>query len=200
MVSVRGQIEAAPLLDIISVRQEYWTKKQVLLPSLKEFQPVQEKQGRWVRFKAFCGLRSESRPVPKIVLQRLSEEQWRSINERFHTLKENLAREQATLLKILNRMAEGKSIKKKERLAVSRSHEQAMPIYISMLEEMIIEPDLDYAGVRLLLDAVDDRDRETLMSFVNMMTSEKAGAAKKVYEQRLQEMDGIKAEVMASQL
>jgi len=38
MVKVRGQIDA-PLVDIANVRQEYWQRKEVRLPSISKFMP-----------------------------------------------------------------------------------------------------------------------------------------------------------------
>ena len=195
MVSVRGQIETAPLLDIASVRQEYWARKEVMLPSLKDFHTT-EKPGLWSRLLIFFGLRKQATVVPKIILRRLSEEEWGGINERFWKLKEELVKRQPTLTKLLRRMSEGKNLTKAELVTVHNSHRKALPIYLAMLECMIEEPKMDYAGVQMLVDAVDDFDRDTLMSYVNMMTAQKAETAKKIFDERSKEMKDMESEVL----
>ena len=39
MVRVKGQLADSPLLDIGAVKQEYWQRKEVLLPSLAKLMP-----------------------------------------------------------------------------------------------------------------------------------------------------------------
>ena len=78
MVKVKGQIDT-PLIDMSHIREEYWQRKEVYLPSVAKFMPKK---------KVWFGLR-EVEQKPMIVLRRLSEEEWRSINERFWKTKEN---------------------------------------------------------------------------------------------------------------
>ena len=71
-----------------------------------------------------------------------------------------------------------------------------MPIYIGMLEFMIEKPELTYEDTKRLLDSVNDFDRDTLISYVNMLTTEKANVAKKVYDVRMKELNDMKAKMV----
>ena len=62
---------------------------------------------------------------------------------------------------------------------------------------MIEEPKLSYEDVRVLVDSVDDYDRETLLSYVNSLTSEKAVVAHRVNEERMEELNKLQSEVAA---
>jgi len=70
-------------------------------------------------------------------------------------------------------------------------------MYIAMLEKMMEEPDLNYDQVKILLDSLDDYDRNTLMAQVNLMTSQKMAVAQKVNQERLAEMDKMHQETMS---
>jgi len=72
-----------------------------------------------------------------------------------------------------------------------------MPIYVAMLELMIEEPKMNYEDVTLLVDALDDYDRETLISYVNTLTSEKASIAQKINQERLEELNQMQSQVSA---
>ena len=187
MVSVRGQLESAPLVDIASVRQEYWQRKEVLLPSLAKMMPKK---------KVWFGLK-EVESQPKLILKRLSEEEWRSINERFWTVKEELAKQAPLLNRLYKKMAKGQILKKDEMKVVNHSQNKAMPIYIAMLELMIEEPKMNFEEVRLLVDAVDDYDRETLMAYVNTLTSEKAVVAQQINQERTEELNKMRSQMIS---
>ena len=187
MVSVRGQLASAPLVDIASVRQEYWQRKEVLLPSLKDTMPVETK---------WWGLRKVRRE-PKLVLRRLTEEEWRSINERFWNVRDDLAKQMPLLRKLYDKMAKGNMLKQKEMKVLNHSQNKAMPIYKAMLELMIEEPRMNYDEVSLLMDAVDEYDRESLLAYVNTLTAEKAVVAHRINEERVDEMNQMRAEMMA---
>ena len=186
MVKVRGQIDA-PLVDIANVRQEYWQRKEVRLPSIAKFMPKK---------KVWFGLR-EVEQEPKIIIRRLSEEEWRSINERFWQVRENLAKKLPTLRKLYEKAAKGLTLKKSEQKVLNHAQTESMPIYIAMLELMIEEPKLSYEDVRVLVDSVDDYDRETLLSYVNSLTSEKAVVAHRVNQERMEELNKLQSEVAA---
>ena len=188
MVSVRGQIEDAPLVDISSVRKEYWSKKEILLPSLKKLMP-HKSMTRWQRIKHAFGLYKPERTAPKVVLRRLSVEEWVSIDERFASLKMEMVKDRVKLADLANKSSKGEDLTKEEWTLLHSSHKKAMPIYIAMLECMIEKPDVTYEDTQVLVDALDDFDRDTLMSYVNMLTTEKAEVAKKVYDERMREMD-----------
>jgi len=78
---------------------------------------------------------------------------------------------------------------------LNNAHSKSMPIYTAMLELMIEKPKLKYDDVQLLIDALDDYDRETLLSYVNTLTSEKATIAQKINQERLDELNQMQREV-----
>ena len=186
MVKVKGQIDA-PLVDIANVRQEYWQRKEVRLPSVAKFMPKK---------KVWFGLK-EVEQEPKLILRRLSEEEWRSINERFWQVRDNLAKKLPTLRKLYDKAAKGQKLKATEQRVLNHSQTESMPIYIAMLELMIEEPQMNFEDVRLLIDALDDYDRETLLSYVNSLTSEKAIVAHRINEERMEELNKMERQVAA---
>ena len=104
MVSVKGQLEDSPLLDVGAVKKEYWQRKEVLLPSLAKLMPKKKK-----------GWFGRSKPqTPKIIIRRLTEEEWREIDERFYDQKAELIKNKNALSHLGNKMAEGKSLSKQE--------------------------------------------------------------------------------------
>ena len=80
---------------------------------------------------------------------------------------------------------------------LSRAKIKALPLYIGMLELMIEEPKMDYSQVEKLWDCLDEYDRETLATYVNMLTSEKMSVAQEINKKRLGELDAIHAEELA---
>jgi len=186
MVKVRGQIDT-PLIDMSHIREEYWQRKEVFLPSIAKFMPKK---------KVWFGLR-EVEQKPMIVLRRLSEEEWRSINERFWKTKEKMAKDLPLLRKLYDKNAKGLTLKSKEVKVLNNAQNQSMPIYTAMLELMIEEPKLNFDDVRLLIDALDDYDRETLLSYVNTLTSEKASIAHKINQERLEELNQMQSQLNA---
>ena len=62
---------------------------------------------------------------------------------------------------------------------------------------MMVEPDLSYDQIQILLDSLDDYDRNTLMGQVNTMTSQKMSVAQRVSQDRVAEMDKMHKETMA---
>ena len=185
MVSTTGQLDA-PLVDIGNVRKEYWQRKEVLMPSLAEFMPEK---------KHWFGLK-KTKQTPKLVLRRLDEEEWRSINDRFMDIREELHKQLPLINRLLTKLSKGQILKEKESRVINHAQTQALPIYTAMLELMIEEPKMNYDEVRVLLDAVDDFDRETLLSFVNGMTSEKATVANQINKERTSELADLKREMM----
>ena len=188
MARARGQMESAPLGDIPTVKREYWSKKEILLPSLKKLMP-HKAMTTWQKILRVFRLYTPEREVPKIVLGRLSEEQWISIDERFASLKMELVKDRTNLIKLADKSSKGEDLTKKEWALLNQSHRKSLPIYVAMLECMIQEPSVTYEDTQVLIDALDDFDRDTLMSYVNMLTTEKAEVAKKVYDERMKEMN-----------
>jgi hypothetical protein len=186
MVSTTGQIDA-PLVDIGNVRKEYWQRKEVLVPSLTEFMPEK---------KHWFGLK-KTKQTPKLVLRRLDEEEWRSINDRFMDIREELHKQLPLINKLLTKLGKGQILKETESRVINHAQTQALPIYTAMLELMIEKPKMNFDEVSVLLDAVDDYDRETLLSFVNAMTSEKATVANQINKERTAELGELKREMMA---
>ena len=182
MVKVHGQM-SAPILDMSAVKREYWERKEVTLPSLKNFMPEEKK---------WFGL-VKTRRTPKIILKRISTSEWESINERFADLREELAKRQPVLRSILQKIQDGKRTTKKEMQLIADAEESANPIFFAMLELMIEEPNLTYEEVIQLLDVLDDFDKKTLMGFVNSMTSEKATVMQRIYNERTSELNDMYA-------
>ena len=185
MVSVHGQM-SEPLVDLASVRQEYWNRKKVELPSLAHY----HKPTGWRRW-----FWKEETPV--LVLRRLTEEEWGEINAKFHDIRVELAKEMDMLRHLVDKMMEGEMMSEDEMKVLHAAKVKVMPIYIGMLELMIEKPEMDYEGVRLLVDACDQRDKDTLIAFVDMLTTEKMKAAQAIYNEQLQDIKKTEAEMMA---
>jgi hypothetical protein len=96
---------------------------------------------------------------------------------------------------LYDKNAKGQTLSAKEMRVLNNAHSKSMPIYTAMLELMIEEPKLKYDDVQLLIDALDDYDRETLLSYVNTLTSEKATIAQKINQERLDELNQMQREV-----
>ena len=185
MVSVRGQLDA-PLLDIGQVEKEYWERKTVLLPSLKKF----NKPKGWRRWL----YKPQS---PKIIITRLTAEDWNKIDAKFFTLKEELAMDGKKLREITNKVTEAtEMLTEDEWTFLARAKIKAAPIYIGMLELMIEEPKMDYEQVQKLWDCLDEHDRETLATYVNMLSSEQMGVAQEINRKRMKDMDVARANVL----
>ncbi len=56
---------------------------------------------------------------------------------------------------------------------------------------------LNYDQVHMLLNSLDDYDKNTLMAEVNTMTSQKMSVANKISQERVAEMDKLHKETMA---
>ena len=185
MVRVRGQLDA-PLVDIENVKHEYWNRKTVYLPSLAKFQ----KPKGWLRY-------FKKTHTPVCVIRRLSDEEWRQIDEKFYHLKLELGKNQNLLNKLTTKMMEGKKLTKKQQTVMNHHMSLAMPIYYGMLEVMIEEPDLDYEGVKALLDCCDQKDRDSLLAYVNVLTSEKMSVMQAVYNEKSSEINQMTRDVEA---
>jgi hypothetical protein len=186
MVKVKGQIDT-PLIDMSHIREEYWQRKEVFLPSVAKFMPKK---------KVWFGLR-EVEQKPMVVLRRLSEEEWRSINERFWQTKERMAKDLPLLRKLIEKNNKGQILKAEEMKVLNNAQNRSMPIYIGMLELMIEEPKMNYDDVRLLVDALDDYDKDTLISYVNSLTSEKASVAQRINQERIEELNQMQSKLSA---
>ena len=184
MVSTTGQLDA-PLLDIGAVQREYWERKTVYLPSLEKLQKPKGIRG-WF----------QKTHTPVIVLRRLKDSEWQSINDKFLDLRTELAKDANLLHALVNKVSEKGHLSQDEKKFLSVSTQKAMPIYIGMLELMIDEPKMEYSQVEALLDIVDQHDKDTLMAYVNTLTSEKRSVAQAVANERMDEVDGIRTKMM----
>ena len=127
----------------------------------------------------------------------MSTEEWVEYEDRFYNLKTELVKEAPTYRKVVNKMMEGKKLNKNEQATMAMANKKSLPMYIAMLEKMMIEPDLNYDQVKILLDSLDDYDRDTLMAQVNSVTSQKMSVAQKINQERLAEMDKMHQETMS---
>ena len=185
MVRVRGQLDA-PLLDIGQVEKEYWERKVVTLHSLAKF----TKPKGWRKYV------KKAKP-PVIVLKRLSAEDWDKIDIKFHDIKKKLVEDAPIYRRITNKMIEEKELMTAEDYKILADAKlRSLPIYIGMLELMIEEPNMTYDQVQKMWDCLDEYDRDTLASYVNMLTSEKMAVVNDVNKKRLAEFDQMKAEAM----
>ena len=185
MVSTTGQLDA-PLVDIGVIQREYWERKTVELPSLAKYQ----KKSGWKSW-------FQKTHTPVCVIRRLSDEEWRQIDEKFYHLKLELGKNQHLLNKLTTKMMEGKKLTKKQQTVMNHHMSLAMPIYYGMLEVMIEEPDLDYEGVKALLDCCDQKDRDSLLAYVNVLTSEKMSVMQAVYNEKSAEINQMTKDVEA---
>ena len=189
MVSTRGQINR-PLVDIGAVQREYWERKTIELPSLAKFQ---KEEKSWKKPSTWF----QKTHTPVCVIRRLTDEEWRQIDEKFYHLKLELGKNQNLLNKLTTKMMQGKKLTKKQQTVMNHHMSLAMPIYYGMLEVMIEEPDLDYEGVKALLDCCDQKDRDSLLAYVNVLTSEKMSVMQAVYNEKSAEINQMTREVEA---
>ena len=177
-----------PIVDIAQVQEEYWERRKFELPSLAHL----HKPTGWRKYLPW-----NKGQTPVVVLRRMSTEEWMEYEDRFYNLKAELVKEAPTYRKVVNKMMEGKKLNKNEQATMAMANKKSLPMYIAMLEKMMIEPDLNYDQVHMLLDSLDDYDRSTLMAQVNTMTSQRMSVANKVSQDRVAEMDKMHKETMA---
>jgi len=186
MVKVRGQLDA-PLVNMEAMQQEYWERQEVTLPSLAKL----HKPKGWRRW-------FYKEQAPKVVLQRLADEDWHQIQAQFHDLRQELLKDQSKLKEITDRALKGELLTQDETIFITDADNKARPITYSMLSKMIIEPKVSYDDVVLMFEFLDDFDENTLLAFVNQMTSEKASIMNQVMKERSMELQEINAELRAS--
>jgi len=187
MVKVRGQMNQ-PIVDIAQVQEEYWERRTFELPSLAHL----HRPTGWRKYLPW-----QKTQTPVIILRRMSTEEWMEYEDRFYNLKTELVKEAPTYRKVVDKMLEGKKLTKNEQATMAIANKKSLPMYIAMLEKMMVEPDLNYDQVHVLLDSLDDYDRSTLMAQVNTMTSQRMSVANKVSQDRVAEMDKMHKETMA---
>ena len=179
MVRVTGQLDA-PLLDVGAVKEDYWERKEILLPSLSRlFKPK-----GWRRF-------FYKTQAPKIVLQRLTDEDWHKIQSEFHNLNQELLKIKPKMTEVAAKAIAGEMLTQDEMIFINDADNRVKPIAFTMLTKMIIEPKMNYDDVAIMMDVIDQNDTDTLLSYVSIMTSEKARAMKLIYDKRMKESEMI---------
>ena len=143
MVKVRGQINQ-PIVDIAQVQEEYWERRTFELPSLAHL----HKPTGWRKYLPW---KKEQTPV--VILRRLSTQEWMEFEEQFYNLKTELVKEAPTYRAVVNKMMSGKKLDKKEQASLAVANRKSLPMYIAMLEKMMVEPDLNYDQVHMLLNS-----------------------------------------------
>tara|TARA_R110000824_G_scaffold59778_3_gene160265 strand:- start:1210 stop:1755 length:546 start_codon:yes stop_codon:yes gene_type:complete len=179
MVNITGQLDA-PLLDVGTVKQDYWERKEILLPSLSRlFKPK-----GWKRF-------FYKTQAPKIVLKRLTQTDWDEIDNRNFLLQGELAQEGERCKPLINKFANGEILNESDAHQVNEYAMKMRPITYNMLQFMIDEPKMSYDDIAMMMDIMDQFDTDTLLSYVSIMTSEKARAMKLIYDKRMKESEMI---------
>ena len=187
MVKVRGQMDQ-PIVDIAQVQEEYWERRTFELPSLAHL----HKPTGWRKYLPW---KKEQTPI--VVLRRLKADDWAEFDERFYNLKADLARDMPTYRKIAEKMMSVEELTKEESVTLREANKRAMPMYIAMLEKMIEKPDLSYDEIKILLDTLDEYDRNTLLGQVNTLTSQRMSVANKIGQERMAEVKQIQEETFA---
>ena len=179
MARVRGQLDA-PLLDVGAVREDYWERKEILLPSLSRlFKPK-----GWKRF-------FYKTQAPKIVIKRLTQSDWDEIENKNFALRGEMEDEAQRLAPIIQKFNAGRDLSTNESRELEEYGITMRPVTYNMLQLIIDEPKMSFDEVTMMMEILDDYDTETLLSYVSMMTSEKASVMKRIYDKRMQEAEMI---------
>jgi len=186
MVRVKGQLDA-PLVDIGTVREEYWERKEVKLPSLAKYH---KKKSGWF------GWRKQTE-VPKVVIRKLTQAEWGELDSKFYNLKLEIAKEANVYKKISKKMLNAQKVTDKEAQYVADFSTRCVPLYYGMLSYMIEKPKMNYEDVRLMFDVMDEYDQKTLMAISDSMLNEKAKMMQHVYQERIGEIDAMREDVLA---
>ena len=187
MVKVRGQMDQ-PIVDIAQVQEEYWERRTFELPSLAHL----HKPTGWRKYLPWAKTQT-----PIVILRRMTTEEWVEFEERFYNLKADLARDMPSYRKIAEKMLSVEELTKEESVTLTEANKRAMPMYIGMLEKMIEKPDLSYDEIKILLDTLDEYDRNTLLGQVNTLTSQRMSVANKIGQERMAEVKQIQEETFA---
>ena len=175
MVRVKGQLDA-PLLDVGAVREDYWERKEILLPSLSRLY----KPKGWRRF-------FYKTQAPKIVLKRLTSRDWQEIESRNYALQVELEKELPKFTPLINKYMGDQELSKSEYKSLDEFSVKMRPMNYTMLQFMIDEPKMSFDDVKYMMEILDTNDVDTLLSYVSIMTSEKALVAKHILDKRTAE-------------
>ena len=176
MARVKGQLDA-PVLDVGTVREDYWERKEILLPSLSR---LYEPKGwrKWF-YKT---------QAPKVVLKRLTQSDWEEIDNKNAYLMHELGSEQEAIKPIMEKYLNDKELTDKESITLHDYSKRMRPITYNMLQHIIVEPVMSYEEVNMMMEIIDQVDSSTLMSYVSIMTSEKATVMKHLYNKQQEEL------------
>ena len=177
MVRVTGQLDA-PLVDIGRVREGYWERKEITLPSLARF----HKPTGWLSW-------FKKAQTPKLVLTRIGKNEFEKIDSDFMELKLEILKDGPNLERLTNKIMEGKKVTDVEMRFVIDASIRLQPYLHAMLSKMIEEPRMNFEEVTDMMNALDDFDSNSLYAIVNAMTSEKARALKYLHDERTKEMN-----------
>ena len=187
MVKVRGQMDQ-PIVDIAQVQEEYWERRTFELPSLAHL----HKPTGWRKYLPW-----QKTQTPVVILRRLKADDWAEFDERFYNLKADLARDMPTYRKIVDKMMSVEELTKEETATLAEANKRATPMYIAMLEKMVEKPKLDYDQIKILLDTLDEYDRNTLLGQVNTLTSQRMSVANKIGQERMAEVQKMQEDTFA---
>jgi len=179
MVNVRGQLDA-PLLDVGTVTEDYWERKEILLSSLARLY----KPKGWRRF-------FYKTQAPKIVIKRLTQSDWQEIEDKNFALRAEISDESTALTPLITQYAAGKELSIDDLDKINKLGIKMRPITYTMLQTIIEQPKMSYEDVSMMMEILDDFDADTLLSYVSLMTSEKASVMKRVYDKRMKEAEII---------
>ena len=183
MVRVRGQLDA-PLVDMGAVKQDFWERKTIVLPSLARL----HKPKGW--FNWFSKTQS-----PKITVRRLKSSQWEEIQTDFATERLEIAKSAQKIREIQEKANNMEELSSDEKKFLVHVNHLAQPMVYGMLAKMVEEPEMTFEEVVILMETLDDYDRNTLLALVNGMSSQKATALKALADERNAELQKIKSEM-----
>ena len=175
MVRVRGQLDA-PLLDVGTVKEDYWERKEILLPSLARLY----KPKGWRRF-------FYKEQAPKIVLKRLTQSDWQEIENKNYALQVEIEKELPKFTPLVNKYVGGQELSENEYKSLDEFSIKMRPMNYTMLQFIIDEPKMSFDDVKYMMEILDTNDVDTLLSYVSIMTSEKASVAKHIFDKRTAE-------------
>ena len=186
MVRVRGQLDA-PLVDMGAVKHDFWERKTIVLPSL----------ARLHKPKGWRGWFSKKQS-PKIVVKRLKTSEWEEIQTEFANERKELAKCQPKMRELIKKAEKLEDLTSDEKKFMIEANHMAVPIVYAMFAKMCEEPKGTYEEAVILMETLDDYDRDTLLGLVNSMSSHKATAMNALYQSRSEELEKIKREMQVS--
>ena len=113
------------------------------------------------------------------------------IDNKNFILQGELAEEAERCKPLLNRFANGDILNESESQKLNEYANKTRPMSYNMLQHIIAEPKMSYEDIAMMMDVIDQNDTDTLLSYVSIMTSEKARAMKLIYDKRIREAEMI---------